>query len=418
MTAPTKINAVGVAAEAAYGDETSPIFYTDASAVSIDAPDNPHIIHPGGMTRFARDHQAGMYVPSGGLDLVVDMAEIYYFFKYLLGTNTFTDNTTSEAAEELLTTGAEETTGSGTADNTPIVPGTLVVEISAGEDVASDDGFGNLTEEGGSGVAGTVNYATGVITLTGLTAETQYDIDYDYGYFEHAITNAVAQTMLSLTLHVDKQQFMHTFIGCAIGSMTLTVEKELAMMSLDISAQKDKKEDLETLATVLAKYPQGYPVPFHQVTAKMVDYGGVLASISADVESLNLTINNNIDAESGVTIGSRYPARIWKGGQEITGTLKLVFDGTEEYEDFWGAATGPDDGPTQEKALQLFIDSNETIGDVTIDLYRCIFTSIKSSVSGRDRIVQEVGFSALFDTSETENIKVICNSIYNWDNDS
>jgi hypothetical protein len=433
MVAPTDINAMGVAGESSYGTETSPIFYEDIATVDLDSPAGSDLIHPGGLTRYKRTHNAGIYIPTGNVELVVDPLTFYYYIKYFLtGSDglTFTDNTTSQTAEELLTTGAAETTGSATADEIPIIPGTLNVEEDGGGDVAGDDGFGNITAKNASGVTGWVDYGTGTIYLTGLSNSTTYDIDYDEaataGFFNYVMTPTTDQTMKSITLDVVKQQWLHTFIGAAISQIEITFEKEWATMSMELVCQKDKYEARPTLATVSAKMMRAgstYPTPFHQLTVSMCDYGGSLSSEAANVESCTITMNNNADAEAGTVLNSRHPAQVWLGEFECAMKCRMVFADQNEYVDYWGAATGPSSDPSTEKVLRALIGSTTTAatngyGNSQLDIYKAIITDIKSPVSGRERITQEVTFEALFDDVESEILQWTCNAITNWDSDS
>lgn len=60
-------------------------------------------------------------------------------------------------------------------DNTTAPPGVLV---------AHDDGAGTIVQDGGSGVAGTIDYESGVIALTGLTAVKNYAVKYTADGFD------------------------------------------------------------------------------------------------------------------------------------------------------------------------------------------------------------------------------------------
>lgn len=409
----TRRRYLGVAKESTYGTKVAPKFFVDPTSLGLNTPDAPEMIKPGSLTRVPQNHAPGMYTPSGPVEFTCDAPLLWYFLWLLLGDKTTTDNTSSQTAEELLTTGAGETTGSGTLGSLPVVPGTLTIELDGGADVAEDDGFGNITELAASGVTGSVNYATGVVTLAGLTESSTYDADYDNGTFSHVITvDESLQEMLSATLKLGKDEFMHTFVGCAFSQLTLDVEKEWATISIDVLAQKDEKEAILTLPNVTI--PQGYPVPFHKVTAKAVDYGGTLADISAVVEKLTLTINNNADAEGGTTIGSRFPRKIYPGEVEIMVDMTLAFDNTNDLENFWGGASGPSASGVVEQALQITLDSAGVLGSVIFDLYKAIPLNVGLTPSGRERLTQELSFQVLYDAIADEVLTATCTSPYNY----
>ena len=87
--------------------------------------------------------------------------------------------------ENVGTLSAGETTFSGTLDHIPVNPHTVTVED--GTYTLVDDGTGNLVEEGAGGhVSGTINYNTGVITLTYTTApasDVTITATYGSGYY-------------------------------------------------------------------------------------------------------------------------------------------------------------------------------------------------------------------------------------------
>jgi len=340
------------------------------------------------------------------------------------GTVTYTDNTTGVLAEELGTPAAGITVLTSTLSKIPAVPGDLVVQTDAPADVAEDDGFGAITELNSSGVTGTINYTTGVVILAGLTPEETYEADYSEvdtsGFHNTVIVPSVADEQKDVTLSVGKDQFMHTFDGSVFDALTISIEKEFVMVSTDVISQIDSKETIATQAVVLAKMPRPekgneYYVPFHKVTAKMIDYGGTLAAFETTLESMTISIANGGDGESGVTLGSRNPRRQFLGEMEVSGDMSLVFDGTDELEDFWGGATGPDNAGTTEKALEVTFTANTDIGSIVLLFPKVIFQQVAIQGSGRERIIQELKWVALYDDSVTQIMQATCNCLYNWE---
>jgi len=409
---------VGVKKEGTYGTKVAPDFLAEANSISVDPPDGPNLVRESSIARTKRTVAPGMYVPGGAIELVADPASLYYWLYLLMGTIAETDNTTPVAAEaNLITTGAGETSGSGTPENVPIVPGTLTIEPNAGADLVMDDGFGNLVDVATEAIDwGTVNYLTGLCTVTAeLTAETVYDVNYSHGDYEQVVTLQNDIELDSFTLTTGKDQFQHTFTGCAMNTLTLSVEKEWVNVSMDFVASKDEEEAIMTKAAVVALIPQEYPLAFHHVTVQAVDYGGTLADISSDVEKLTLTFTNNADAEGGVTLGSRFPRRVWAGGFDCNIEMGIVFNSADEIEDFWGGAAGPsttDIGTL--KALSIILNSGHGLGDLTFDLPRCIIQKNALQPSGRDRILQEVSLEALEDDTAGYQCQVTSNVLYSW----
>jgi hypothetical protein len=84
-------------------------------------------------------------------------------------------------------TGVGETTKSIVAENPPVTVSTWELYDTAGPTlVAHDDGAGAIVEDASSGIAGTINYNTGAISLTGLTESKTYEPQYDSRAFNPA----------------------------------------------------------------------------------------------------------------------------------------------------------------------------------------------------------------------------------------
>jgi hypothetical protein len=436
MTTPTDISYLGVGGEASFGGEAASLFYIDLATSDLDAPADSENIHPGGLTRFKRTKSPGMYICKGKVGFILDPDTWYYFLKYFLtdadtggdGSFAFTDNTTSVLAEAPASvTPADAATETFTTAKNPVIPGTVIIQTDVPADVAEDDGMGNITELAASGVTGTIDYGSGVVVLNGLTPTTNYEIDYDEGetagMFEYIIKPTTNQDQQSLTFEIGKQQFQHTFMGCAINQIEIDFAKDWIMLSMDIMAQKDKYEARITLATLEAKLPQGFATAIGHVATWISDFGVALADESANVEAGKITITQNSDLEAGTVLNSRYPAKSWLGEFEIKVDLTMTFADQNEYIDFWGGATGPTTDGSTFKKLQFIINSttdasDNGTGDCTIDIYKAILNAPKTPVSGRDRIKQELSFEGVYDLVADEILKIVCNSIQNWDTDS
>ncbi len=93
-----------------------------------------------------------------------------------------------------FTTGGAETTQNIVAENPPVTVSTWELYDTSGPTlVAHDNGAGLIVQDAASGITGTIDYNTGVITLAGLTAATTYEPQYDSRAFDPA---AVAPAIL------------------------------------------------------------------------------------------------------------------------------------------------------------------------------------------------------------------------------
>jgi len=98
-----------------------------------------------------------------------------------------------DASTASFSTGVGETEATVWYDNVPITEGTFEIYTgsTSGTKVADEDGDGVIDEVGGSGIAGTIDYDSGKIVLTGLTASTDYFVKYTALSFDRNATSGV-----------------------------------------------------------------------------------------------------------------------------------------------------------------------------------------------------------------------------------
>ncbi len=276
-----------------------------------------------------------------------------------------------------------------------------------------------MEEQGSSGITGWVNYLTGEVHLDGLTVTNTYDFDYLYKDTDFTVIYTIVpvdgNVMPSFTAYLGKDIYEHVMLGCVINQMDLSVEQELVNISLDIQAQKDKKGTIRTIDELLMNLCRGEPLKaWSHCTLKQADYGDTLADISADVRSLSLSIVNNATTEENIGLGSRFPYDGTAGALEITGSATLQFDDTSWKEAFWGGTTEPSADGSDLKTLELTITDNDGWGDAVITLGRVHLQSVTHQPSGREKMMQEISFEALWDCTTEEIINVVVRTLNNW----
>lgn len=400
---------LGLKKESTYGTlESTPSFYIDITEGNLDTPDDPNIKLAGGLSRFTRKVKPGVYIPEGSISGVCKISILYWLLWLFLGSKSTVDNTTSVSAEDISDI-SKETDYS--LDNSPITPGSLVINDDTATELASDDSFGNITETGSSGVTGTVDYANGTINLDAITSVD--NADYSHGSYEHTLTPANDSELNGFSALLGKDQFEHDFKGCAINSLTITAEKEWITFEAEVNAKEDEKGALKTRDNIKAKIPRDRNKAFHNLTIKNANKGSALTDISKDIQTITLNFNNNSDAEGGVTIGSRTPQRIWSGEFECSIDCDIVFDGTDEIEDFWGGSSAPSaDGPT-EKTIEITLNDGN-YGDVTLTFNTCYYSNVEIQPSGKERLTQTANIQTKQNDNDTNILKAVVNSLYNW----
>jgi photosystem II stability/assembly factor-like uncharacterized protein len=202
-----------------------------------------------------------------------------------------------------------------------------------------------------------------------------------------------ANALNSFTTRIGKEVFQHTFQGCKIASGSIEIPKgEFATMSMSLAAKQDSKDTILAESAVVISREA-----FFTFAHATVSIGSTI-----DCESLTLDINNNISAEDGVLLGSRFPQSLPEGGKEIEISAEIPFESDDQYEQFWGSTSGPDDIDTVAVTITLtseteIVTSGGQYYTITFTFPRCYFKSAKAPVSGRDRMVQSVTLGVLYD---------------------
>ncbi len=401
---------VGIGKESVYRTKAAAAFHIDPAAVNIGSPEDPFLHYEGGLGRMQKRYALGPYMSAGSVDFAGSIGFMWYLFWMLLGEKVTTDNTTSVTGEA-HPTGVGETELVFTTTNKPVTPGSFILEDSVPAQVAHDDGFGKIVEDGASGVSGSIDYATGTVRLQGLTGSEAYTIDYDYGTYEHIITPTESTTPLSFTVEAGKDYYEEDDLGQVMSKMSISVDREFFNVSIEVMGAENEVVTIKAEADL--KLVQEPPIPFHQVQLKQADFGSALADMSCEVESFTLDIETGADTEAGLGLNSRFPCEAWAAILNITGAMTLKFRDDSWLQDFWGGTTPVGNTP-QEKTLQLLLNAGDH-GDGILDLHRVLLQSHAVNPSGRERVSQEIAFKSLYDAvTAAEILTATFNALYNW----
>lgn len=217
---------------------------------------------------------------------------------------------------------------------------------------------------------------------------------YQYSTDRHYVYGLDDVCLPSFTSRIGKDSYEHVFAGCKINTLEISADDSIATATLDIVGQKDSSATLAAYdALSLGANPM---LAFHEMTASVKGEGdSVFSDISAIVKSLTLTINNNIDAANGRTIGSRFPRRLNAQARDVTLSLSLWFEDNTYREKFWGSAGGAGTDGTEEFALKVKLDQG---GGKSIEfaMPRVVVTGDVQQPSGRDELVETVNMTAMF----------------------
>ncbi len=413
----TVLRYLGLAEEASYNVSPAPVagFHVDIASASLDTPPDTQMIYGGGLRRGAVTHRPGYYHPEGNIVYAFDIRTIAFLLKWALGGYEYTAPVPVAVAEvqTLFLGGADGGTfvlGNGTVwttaldwnDSAATIQTALEVIYGAGNVVVATDTDFTITfatSVGDSNLEAHFSYLTGA-TSPALTLDTPYAEVKDN---LHEIWGSESNILPSFCARLGKDLFEHVFSGCVINSLEITVEGEFCQATANIIGAKDAKAAIKEIGDLLL--PDEYPLAFHEVTSSIA-----AGDVSSLVKSLTLSINNNLSADAGRSIGSRFPRRLPANERIITLSKTLWHEDTAQLERYWGGSTGPADAGSSEFAVLLNLDAGSD-GSMEISLPRFVYTQVQQQPSGRDEITQSVAGRALLTDIALEDASTVNSEI-------
>ena len=215
---------------------------------------------------------------------------------------------------------------------------------------------------------------------------------YEYVGDKHEIWGNNNNILPSFCTRLGKDVFEHIFSGCSLDGLSLEVADEYANAKLSIVGAKDSKGTIAERSAVEALIADEYPLVFHEVTIKKSN-----TDISTKVSEISLEIKNNVKAETGQSLGSRFPRRLIAAEQEVTLSITPYYDDTSFLELIWGGASAPAVGGSTEVSISLHFDAG-TDGSMDITLPRWLATTAEISPKGAGLVEQKVEGTALAGT--------------------
>lgn len=227
-----------------------------------------------------------------------------------------------------------------------------------------------------------------------VTQEMEADDVTPTGYWIHEIWATTDRYLRPFCARVGRDEFEHVFENCAAGSLSFAVSRELIPLTMETNSARDFKAPggVKSVDTILDNLYPEYAMSFQDVSATVN-----AVDLSPRVMSLTGNINNNLDSERGVTIGSRFPRRHSSTGRDITMEMEMEFLDLDQKELFWGSAgaTEPSAEGSAEFPMEINFDAPYNDGDGVIKLPKVFFSSVSTPQSGREDITQGVNATAL-----------------------
>jgi len=188
--------------------------------------------------------------------------------------------------------------------------------------------------------------------------------------------------------------------GFAIKSIEISAAaREACTMTITCQAALDKLADRDASVT----FPTVRPFSFTD---------GVLSQLGGEditVESITIRAERII-ADDNFVIGSRFLPFLHAAGVSVSGSFDLGFRDWKTFRKFWGSAsaTGPEASPSS-YALHLKFEGDIADGDkrytLDIEVPKVYLDTTNANIDRRERIVQSVDFTGLYDTDSGYAIK-------------
>lgn len=208
-----------------------------------------------------------------------------------------------------------------------------------------------------------------------------YEVSGEAPSFTHRFFPQQGALLQPFTTRVGKDIFEHIYSGCVVGTLGIEYDREFVNANVDVIAGRDSQQALNATPT----FTEGNIYAGCNVTVE-ID----ATDQSTYVETFTLTIETGADAENGVTVGSRYPRRAFRGSFLVELEMTMSFFDTSQLELFWGDPAGPLGCNVGDFPMTIHVGDN-----VDIILPRLTYTNVSIPLPGRDRIEQTVTARAL-----------------------
>ena len=225
--------------------------------------------------------------------------------------------------------------------------------------------------------------------------------------YKHTFTPA--NSLPSYTLEIFPEypaDYSRQISGTGILSMRLEAEAGSPLTAT--IGVLGAKENLISPSSTSPTFANISPLPFNNSSVEIED------SAVATVEAFRLDISNSIPDDAFVLNDMFLPALRLEGG-EITGEMDIAFTSWDYYKLFYGSssATEPSETPSTVK-IELIATGGSTGSStagyenykLAITLPKCRLDASNANFDRRSRIVQRLGFEALYDSSSGYAIQV------------
>lgn len=194
---------------------------------------------------------------------------------------------------------------------------------------------------------------------------------------------------------------------CVVNSLNFDQSVDDA---LRISAGIIAKSEIEATDYGTPSYDTVYPFMNGHLA---VTIGGSGTGQAAEVHKTSIAITNGIDVGAGRVHGSLFPSAFIPGDRGVTGSFDMYFNDATEYKRFWGSTSETAPGADITTVALTFTWTSSVIAgtgttpySLSITIPAAVYTTNSISLAGA-RVVQNIGFEALYDATATNEISIV-----------
>lgn len=396
-----------------------PTFYLDPTEVGLDAPSEPDMEVPSSVGMTNRAKRPGPYISSGPLTYQSDIRSLGYWFVLALNGYAYTGGVARVTQQQTLTVATPADAGGGEfLLNVPDENGdvqTYRIAATAAQtaaqvatSIASKTFRGWTVSASGSDVifTATFKHTAALITLvdvdSGVTGTSAITRPATGGFHTHEAWANARRYFDPLCVRVGKDLYEGVFEQCVVAGIEVTVEREFVPVTVNFQGGKEGKrpEGVRNVATdIVPLLPKEFALAYHDVHFYLDEEGALPVNIDELTNSVSFGIENNVDSERGVKIGSRYPRKHGSSGRGFSLSAEIDFETMDQREAFWGSPNGPTAQGSRVFPVRIKIDAGEdydepnNFGVIEILFPRVFFSAVPHTFSQREEMTQAIGMT-------------------------
>jgi len=223
------------------------------------------------------------------------------------------------------------------------------------------------------------------------------------GVYDHTFSPTNGKFLPSFTVQVDHDSGCQNWIGCTVGSATLTVAPDdLLDLSVEMLAQRPKAATAAT-PSYSAAAPWG-------ASGVEITFNG---AERMDFRSIWLTISNNVTPIRTLN-GKRWAGRHAPGMLEVRGTVTFEFSSDEERRRMWGGVSaGTPQNTLAPGSLVMAVTHTSEVAEgyyytLTLNMPEIYYAAAPANITSASSIItQTVTFYASHNAAADKTIEMI-----------